>query len=222
MTRFKGHLVLVVGPSGAGKDSVLRGAKARLAGNSRFVFPQRYVTRMADINSEDHLSMTEMEFGIAVSNEAFALWWNAHGKFYGIARSIECDLLEGRAVVVNCSRAMVCEAAAQYPHVLAAEITATPDVLTSRILARGRETEEDVARRVSRKVPDYPAGLGIVRIENNGPLQDAVDRFCDLLTSLENSVSNPGRYALDNQHKQENGDDDGRRLIVVEHLERHL
>ena len=219
MTNFKGHLVLVVGPSGAGKDSVLRGAKGELAGDRRFVFPRRFVTRFADVSAEDHLTMTDMEFAIAVSEDAFAVWWNAHGNYYGIGTSIEADLQAGCVVAVNCSRTIIEEAAARFPNVTVVEITASPDVLVSRIVARGRETEAEAIQRVSRSVPEYPAGVRVARIENNGALQDAVDRFCDLLESLEYAVANPGGRTFDNQHKQEDGDDDGRRLVVVEHLE---
>ena len=42
-----GVLVLVVGPSGAGKDSLLAAAQHVLAGNTGFVFPTRDVTRPA-------------------------------------------------------------------------------------------------------------------------------------------------------------------------------
>lgn len=222
MTDFKGHLVLVVGSSGAGKDSVLRGAKADFAGDRRFVFPRRFVTRFADANAEDHLTMTDMEFAIAVSENAFALWWKAHGNCYGIGNSIEADLKAGCVVAVNCSRAIIEEAAARFANVTVAEIVASPEVLVSRIVARGRETEAEALQRVSRSVPDYPAGIPLVRIENNGVLQDAVDKFCDLLEALENAAANPGGRALDNKDKQENGDDDGRGLVVVEHFERHL
>ncbi len=222
MTDFKGHLVLVVGPSGAGKDSVLRGAKGELAGDRRFVFPRRFVTRFADVNAEDHLTMSDMEFAIAVSENAFALWWKAHGNNYGIGNSIGADLEAGCIVAVNCSRAIIEEAAARFHNVTVAEITASPEVLVSRIVARGRETEAEAIQRVSRNVPGYPAGVPVVKIENNGALQDAVDRFCDFLEALENPVSNPGGRALDDKDKQEDGDDDGCRLVVVEHLERHL
>ncbi len=222
MSDCKGHLVLVVGPSGAGKDSVLRGAKAELAGDRRFVFPQRFVTRFADVGAEDHLTMTDMEFAIAVSEDAFALWWNAHGNYYGIGTSVEADLRAGCVVAVNCSRTIIEVAAARFPKVTVAEITASPDVLVSRIVARGRETEAEAIQRVSRSVPDYPAGVQVVRIENNGALQDAVDCFCEFLETLENAVANPSGRTLDSQNQQEDGDDDGRRLIVVEHLERHL
>lgn len=222
MSELKGHLVLVVGPSGAGKDSVLRGAKAEFAADRRFVFPRRFVTRFAEVSAEDHLTMTDMEFAIAVSEDAFALWWKAHGNYYGIGTSIESDLQAGCVVAVNCSRAILEEAAVRFPSVIVVEITASPEVLVSRIVARGRETETEAIQRVSRKVPEYPAGIPVARIDNNGALQDAVDRFCDLLETLENTVANPGGHTLDNQNQQEDGDNDRRGLVIVEHLERNL
>ena len=51
MNSGAGRLVLVVGPSGAGKDSVLRHAGERLAGASRFVFPRRVVIAAAELRA---------------------------------------------------------------------------------------------------------------------------------------------------------------------------
>lgn len=210
-----GQLVLVVGPSGAGKDSVLNGARAHFSGDRRVVFPRRFVTRLGNAAAEDHVSITEMEFAMAVADNAFALWWRAHGNFYGIGRSIEGDLAAGAVVAVNCSREVIAEAAQRFPKVLVVEITAPVDVLVSRIVARGRETSEEALRRVARQVADYPPGISLQRIENDGALEQAVSKFCAL---LENAVADPGRGALDGEHQQEDGDDDGRGLVIVEQL----
>jgi phosphonate metabolism protein PhnN/1,5-bisphosphokinase (PRPP-forming) len=211
-----GHLVLVVGPSGAGKDSVMSGAKERLRGDGRFVFPRRFVTRLSNPDAEDHVSLTEAEFDFAVAEGAFALWWRAHGNSYGIGLIIESYLGSGSIVVVNCSRASIAEACARFVNVTVAEITASDDTLVRRIVSRGRETEEQARARVSRKVPDYPQGVRIVRIVNDGPLELAVSAFCDV---LQNPVANPGRCPLDSQNEKEDRNDDGRGLIVVEHLQ---
>ena len=56
-----GRLVLVVGPSGAGKDTLIAGAKAGLADDASVVFPRRVVTR-ASGNGEDHDTLTVAEF----------------------------------------------------------------------------------------------------------------------------------------------------------------
>ena len=222
MTEAQGHLVLVVGPSGAGKDSVLRGARAILAGNRRMVFPRRFVTRLADASAEDHHTMTDMEFAIAVAKDAFALWWTAHGNRYGIGRSIDLDIAAGCVVAVNCSRTAIAEAADRFAQLTVVEITAPPEVLVSRIVARGRETREQALARFARATPPFPEGLNVVSIVNAGPLDDAVDRFCRVLQSLKHAGANPGGGSLDGQHQDEDRDDDGRGLVVVEELERHL
>lgn len=184
MAAGPGHLVLVVGPSGAGKDSVLSGARAALQCDANVVFPRRFVTRLSNPDAEDHVSMTEMEFAVAVADGAFALWWRAHGNFYGIGRFIESHLESGAVVVINCSRASVADACERFRHVTVTEITAPEDVLVARIVARGRETAEQARERVARRVPDYPAGTHVERILNDGSLQAAVDDFTSLLRRL--------------------------------------
>ena len=211
----EGHLILVVGPSGAGKDSVLNGARERFRGQRNVVFPRRFVTRLSNAAAEDHVSLTETEFAIAVAEGSFALWWRAHGNSYGIGRAIEGDLGAGAVVAVNCSRAAIGEAMRNFGKLTVVEITAPADVLVARIVARGRETPSEALRRVSRQVADYPAGITLVQIMNDGPLEHAVDQFCTL---LQNPVANPGRGALDGKNQQEDGDDDGRGLVIVEHL----
>lgn len=210
-----GRLVLVVGPSGAGKDSVLNGARQHFRGRRDVVFPRRFVTRLNNVAAEDHVSLTEMEFAIAVADDAFAVWWRAHGNFYGIGRSIEGDLAAGAVVAINCSREAIGEALERFASVMVVEITAPVDVRVARIVERGRESVEQALQRVSRVTPDYPSGITLVRLVNDGPLDQAVQRFCAV---LEDAVAHPGGGALDSQNEQEDRDDDGRGLIIVEHL----
>lgn len=216
MDAASGHLVLVVGPSGAGKDAVMAGAKTTLTAQDNVVFPRRFVTRLSNPDAEDHVSMTEMEFAVAVADGAFSLWWRAHGNSYGIGRFIEGYLDSGATVVINCSRASVTDACNRFPFVTVVEITAPEDVLVERIVRRGRETVEQARDRVNRLVPDYPPGVRVMRIVNDGPLERAVSQFKEM---LKNPVPNPGRGALDCDHQKEDRNDDRGSLIVVEHLQ---
>ncbi len=181
MARKMGHLVLVVGPSGAGKDSVINGAKDFFAENSRIVFPRRMVTRKADVSTEDHDSLTEMGFAFAVAKGEFCLWWSAHGNSYGIPASIEDEIAEGRTVVFNCSRDVVREACKRFLKTTIVEVTAPRDVLVQRIVARGRESEAAALERVARHVEPLPSTLPIVRIENTGALWHAVAALCGVI-----------------------------------------
>ena len=117
--------VLVVGPSGAGKDTLINAAKAELATDPRFVFPRRVVTRPAVASLEDHDSVTPTEFALQEANGAYALSWEAHGLQYGLPGSILDDIAAGRVVVMNSSRAMVGTARAKFPGTVVVLIGAT-------------------------------------------------------------------------------------------------
>lgn len=144
-------LFLVVGPSGAGKDTLMEAARALLGGDDRFRFVNRTITRPALPGGEAHDEVTEKEFARREAAGGFALHWRAHGLRYGIPADITLDLEAGRGVVANVSRAVVAEAAARFPAHLV-EVTAPADVLARRLAARGREDAVDVARRLSRAI----------------------------------------------------------------------
>ena len=160
-------LVGVVGPSGAGKDTLMDGARAALAGDARFLFVRRVITRPAAAGSEDHQPATAAEFARMRDQGEFALWWDAHGLSYGIPAHVAVEAGQGRVVVANLSRGVLAEAAARFP-LLVLEITAPLELRAARLAARGRESVEDVARRLSREAP-LPQGLDIRRVVNDGP-----------------------------------------------------
>jgi len=179
-----GRLVLVVGPSGAGKDSILRFAEAHFAGNDRFVFPRRCVTREVNAAAEDHDSLDEQAFDELASRGAFALMWEAHGHKYGVRSNIKADLEIGRVVAVNVSRTIINEAGRQYQNAVVAEITADPLVRAARLAARGREGSDDILLRTQRQVVASAHSLQVRVIKNDGNISDAGEEFCRLLTGL--------------------------------------
>lgn len=144
-----GRLILVVGPSGAGKDTLLARARAVLRDDKRVVFPRRAVTRPPNL-AEDHDSLTEHEFALALEQGRFALAWDAHRLKYGIPASIDGDLRAGRTVVCNVSRAIVEEIRRRYQRVLVVLVTAPAELLAERLAARTRENRETITTRIAR------------------------------------------------------------------------
>jgi ribose 1,5-bisphosphokinase len=81
-------LIYVMGPSGCGKDSLLRYARARLAGDPAVVFAHRYITRAAAAGGENHVELTPAEFATRLRKHLFALTWESHGHAYGVGIEI--------------------------------------------------------------------------------------------------------------------------------------
>ncbi|HYZ60854.1 MAG TPA: phosphonate metabolism protein/1,5-bisphosphokinase (PRPP-forming) PhnN [Acetobacteraceae bacterium] len=168
-------LILIVGPSGAGKDTLLNGVREALGEHASIRFVRRVITRPGDMGEEDHESVTEQEFDLREQAGDFALSWRAHGLKYGIPADISIDLAKGRVVVANVSRAVVAEAAEQFP-VSVIEITAPPDILAARLERRGREDRDDVARRLSRAI-ELPLPIQRQTVVNDGTQQQGVARL---------------------------------------------
>ena len=161
-------LILVVGPSGAGKDTLLAAAKRALADDPRFRFARRVITRPAEAGGEDHEAVSDAEF----VRRDFALKWRAHGLHYGIPAEA---IAKGSITVANVSRTVISEAARRF-QVRVIEVTAPPDVLAARLGSRGREAEADVASRLARDVP-LPADVMVERVLNDGSVEQGAARF---------------------------------------------
>jgi ribose 1,5-bisphosphokinase len=148
-----GRLVLVVGPSGAGKDSLLGLAQAACADDGSIVFPRRVVTREAS-SSEDNEQMSADTFQQALAQGKFAMNWEAHGHCYALPRTIDDDIRAGRTVVVNVSRTVIGEMRRAYADVVVVSITAPSDVLAARLAMRSRSSDGRIEQRLARTVDD--------------------------------------------------------------------
>jgi phosphonate metabolism protein PhnN/1,5-bisphosphokinase (PRPP-forming) len=175
-------LVLVVGPSGAGKDTLLDAAREMVSDDPRYRFVRRVITRLAQAGGEQHEAVTTEAF----ATRRFALRWNAHGIDYGIPDDIEADLAARRVVVASVSRTVVAEAASRYD-VRVIEVTAPPAVLAERLASRGREEPADIARRLSRSVA-LPAGIQIETVINDATVEEGVARFLTALSRAAEDV----------------------------------
>lgn len=176
----RGRLILVAGPSGAGKDAVIDGARRRLAGNSRFVFPLRTITRPEGFGGEIHVAVTPAQFDRLRRLGAFAVYWGARGLNYAIPASIDHDLASGRIVIANVSSVVFREARSRYPGVVAVWVTAAPELRRARLKARGRETPAEVDERLlyAEELLSHDEAEILV---NEGSLDEAVDAFLTLI-----------------------------------------
>ncbi len=168
----QGRFIAVVGPSGVGKDSLMNALCARLPEMVRI---RRTITRAPEAGGEDYEPVDEATFHARARRGDFALWWSAHGLYYGIPQSAQQHLREGHDVIANLSRSKLEEGARTFPGFHVLSITAKPEVLARRLAARGRETQEDRTKRLSRAAPAIPSDIDVTEIDNSGDLNEAVE-----------------------------------------------
>jgi ribose 1,5-bisphosphokinase len=198
-----GRLVLVVGPSGAGKDTLINLARAECAGDPDVVFPRRVVTRSAS-SFEDNEEMSAAAFRQALDDGRFALHWEAHGHCYALLRTIDNDIGAGRAVVVNVSRGVIDALRRRYANVIVVAITAPPEILAARLAARGRSSDADLGKRLYRAI-DGAALVPDVAIANVGDAREHAAVLTQIIKgergpSRARMLSGKGAQNVDRQH----------------------
>lgn len=160
----------VVGPSGAGKDTLLAGlVQAGLVHRVR-----RAITRTPQPGDEPFEGVDHAEFERRLRAGLFALHWRAHGLRYGLPWTEFAPLADRRDVVFNGSRTMLEAAARVFPGLRVLLIDAPPALCARRLAARRREAPAQIAARLARETGALPAGLPVMRIVNDASPEQGI------------------------------------------------
>lgn len=177
--------ILVVGPSGAGKDTLLRAARDYFKSEKMIGFAKRCITRPPDAN-EDNYYVNELGFTILEKSSYFISTWRAHGNCYGIPRNQLSTGFEEESKIVSISRSAIqdFEQACNNPVTLI--VTASKEKLEQRLLTRGRESVNKVRERLQHADKPVVAKNSVV-FDNSGNLSQSISDFVSLLRNLHRS-----------------------------------
>jgi ribose 1,5-bisphosphokinase len=179
-----GMMIVVVGPSGAGKDSLINAARDHFRDHPMVGFVRRAITRAADGETEDHQSVSPEDFAAMQGDGRFAVSWQAHGLHYGIPVETHTELAAGRTLIANGSRGALTAFTSAYASIAVIEVTARPDVIAERLTMRGRETQADIEKRLTRVAHDWQPDCKFAVVDNSGALGDAQRAFIDAIDRL--------------------------------------
>lgn len=179
-----GRLIYLIGPSGSGKDSLLDAAREPMAARGCRIV-RRVITRSAEAKGEAAQAVSVERFDQMQAQGAFALSWSANGLHYGIPIEIDQWLADGHDVLVNGSRGHLPQAQARYPDLLVVLLSVDQAVLRQRLLARGRESAQEIEARLARNAQfadellAAPAtnGPSVILLDNSGELAQTVSRL---------------------------------------------
>lgn len=134
-------LFLMVGPSGAGKDTLID----YVAGKLPVSKVKRYITRPSNA-FEDFFSVSVSDF----SKMSFFLKWGSYDKQYGIGLEVLDGLKVGKHFIINVSRDVISEAKSKWRETFVIALSVPKEVLVRRALERGRDSADEVKKRLDR------------------------------------------------------------------------
>ena len=157
-----GQLIVVVGPSGSGKDTLLKKAIKKIPNS---ILVKRYITRKKDNNNEDHYSISVKNFQDKISKKCFFVYWKAHGFSYGIPLKEIKKIEHGKTIIFNGSRKILFKIKQKVNNVKIINIIAPLTLIKKRLINRAREDKKSINKRIKRKINLLPKNT--ITINNN-------------------------------------------------------
>ena len=194
----RGHIFILVGPSGGGKTTLIRRVSRYGAGpgapdwppdaihppegsaEAEFVFVPSTTSRPPRSGEQQHVDyhfVSEAEFDALQAAGAFVEWQNVHGHRYGSSRHhLRAVVERGLQGITSADILGAFKIKAAMP----ADVTTVfvtpsrPETLRERILCRGRVTSAELQRRLARVAMEMELAYACDHLIRNDDLEEAV------------------------------------------------
>ncbi len=146
----KGVLLVVSGPSGAGKGTVCQCLRSIVSQLSYSVSVTTRAPRAGEEQGKDYFFVSEAEFRCRVDQEELLEWAHVYGNYYGTPRGfVEAELQAGRDVLLEIEMQGALQVSRRFPEgVFVFILPPSQEEQKRRMEQRGSETGGDLERRL--------------------------------------------------------------------------
>jgi guanylate kinase len=200
----KGRLLVISGPSGAGKGSI---SKRIIEEVDDLIYSISMTTRAPrpdEINGKNYYFVTHEQFEQTIKEEGFLEYAKVYGEYYGTPKAKVMEYLEGgKDVVLEIDIQGAMNIRKSYPKgVLIFILPPSMAELRKRITGRGSETKGDIELRLGEALKEIAYIDKYDYCVVNGDLDEAVNRVKAIIIA-EHSRVEEDIYELIQDYKEE-------------------
>ena len=181
---MKGKLMIISGPSGVGKGTLVKALKARRTDIAESVSCTTRSPREGEMHGREYFFLTKEEFLRRVAEEDFLEYDEHFGNFYGTPKSFVLETLKEKSVILEIDVVGALNAKRIYPDSILVMI-APPSVeeLKRRLTGRGTESAESIENRLSRLEYELSQKDKYDYVVVNDDLEKAINALEEILNS---------------------------------------
>jgi guanylate kinase len=173
------RVIVITGPSGVGKGSLIRGLLERIPELELSVSATTRAPRPGERNGADYHFLDSDEFDRRVQNDEFVEHASYSGASYGTLRSeVDRRLRAGIPVVLEIEVQGARQVRQAVPEALAVFIAPpSRDALRARLVGRGTDAADEIERRMRTAEQELGAQPEFAHIVVNDRLEQATDQL---------------------------------------------
>jgi guanylate kinase len=187
LSNTKGKLVVISGPSGVGKGTIVNKILQLDKSISLSISCTTRAAREGEKDGVNYFFITKDKFLKMIEEGGFLEYSNHFENYYGTPRFFVEDKLKTNDVILEIDVDGALNAKAQYPDAILIMI-APPDknTLYARLRGRGTEDEDVIARRLDRVDYELSKSDKYDYVVINDNLDDAVNKILHIIESEKN------------------------------------
>ncbi|MBQ7924328.1 MAG: guanylate kinase [Clostridia bacterium] len=179
---MKGKLIVVSGPSGVGKGTIVKTLVGRRADVVESVSCTTRAPRTGEVHGREYFFLSKEEFTRRISENDFLEYDEHFGNFYGTPKSFVREMLKEKHVILEIDVVGALNAKKAFPESVLVMI-APPSVeeLKRRLIGRGTETDEEIENRLKRLDYELSKKDQYDYVVINDNLEEAIARLSDIV-----------------------------------------
>ena len=201
----KGKLFVISGPSGAGKGTICKEILEKEKTLKLSVSMTTRSPRAGEVNGVHYHFVDKEEFESLIAEDGFMEYANVYGNYYGTPKKQVMEWMEeGINVILEIDVQGALQIKKSYPEgIFIFILPPSIEELKNRILGRGSETEESMARRLGAALSEISSIDEYDSRVVNDELQDAIDRVKAIILAEHCKLNDEEVESIINRYKED-------------------